>query len=309
MNEKIVYIRPKSIFPDLSSNTIFGAICSALKELYEGEPEEMIGKFKEKPPFLLSSAFPYTDGHLFFPMLIMHKKIPDEKLDKALEGAKELKDVRYVHKDIFNGLINGKLDLIELMTEVEKYKIERGFLMDKEVRIGIETAEVPHNMLNRLSSESLYFFHSGKLYKNSGLFFLIRFYDKSYEEKIEAALNFLEDRGFGGKISGGCGWFEHEIRDEKLIEEPEDGEILTTLSLYLPERDEFESFKRSNKIWYVPVRIIGRHRDGFMKKGVVMLKEGSTFGDIGREFYGRIAEVLDKVVEYGFAFKVRIREV
>ena len=74
----VVYLKPKSLFPtNLPSDTIFGAICVAIKEIYgEDELDSMLGLFNGKNnPFVLSSAFPFVNGsdgkHHFFPKLII----------------------------------------------------------------------------------------------------------------------------------------------------------------------------------------------------------------------------------------------
>jgi CRISPR/Cas system CSM-associated protein Csm4 (group 5 of RAMP superfamily) len=54
---KIVYLTPKSLFPtSLQSDTIFGAICVGLKEIYGvDELTEMLGLFNDGTiPFILS---------------------------------------------------------------------------------------------------------------------------------------------------------------------------------------------------------------------------------------------------------------
>lgn len=55
----LVNIKPLSTFPKLHSDTLFGALLSAINELYPDKVEYIIDKFEEgKPPFLISSTFP-----------------------------------------------------------------------------------------------------------------------------------------------------------------------------------------------------------------------------------------------------------
>ena len=55
----LVYIKPLSTFPKLHSDTLFGALTSAISELYPDLIEKMLKEFEEgRPPFLISSTFP-----------------------------------------------------------------------------------------------------------------------------------------------------------------------------------------------------------------------------------------------------------
>ena len=55
----LVYIKPLSTFPKLHSDTLFGALTSAVSELYPDKVEDMLNEFKNNnPPFFISSTFP-----------------------------------------------------------------------------------------------------------------------------------------------------------------------------------------------------------------------------------------------------------
>jgi len=80
----LVYIKPLSIFPKLHSDTIFGALLSAISELYPDLVEDLVSKFKETPPFLVSSAFPFVyngkEKVKFFPKIILNEKINNDNM-------------------------------------------------------------------------------------------------------------------------------------------------------------------------------------------------------------------------------------
>ncbi len=61
MKEYVISLTPTSGFEILPhSDTIFGAICWGIRTLYgESRLLEILNGFKSKPPFLLSSAFPW----------------------------------------------------------------------------------------------------------------------------------------------------------------------------------------------------------------------------------------------------------
>ena len=55
----LIYIKPLSVFPELHSDRLFGAIFSAISELYPEKLNEIIENFEDNnPPFIISSAFP-----------------------------------------------------------------------------------------------------------------------------------------------------------------------------------------------------------------------------------------------------------
>lgn len=302
-----VYLKPNSVFPDaLPSNTIFGAMCKAMAELGM-DVDDLIEVFTKRPPFLLSSAFPFVDSsdlHHFLPKPITKPARID--IEKHFDDAKVYKKARYIHQTIFNKWVKGETDEEEIIKSFSEYNQKHGLLYEKEIDIdfAIEQIEIPHNRIDRLSSESKeFYFTTGKIFKNAGLYFIIKFNDESYREDVLSALRFLQDRGFGGGISRGYGGAKIEIKDLDFIEESRK-KYLMTLSRYIAV--EFSEFK--DDVWYELVTVRGRSGDGVMKKEVKMLSEGSVFPDIGKEVYGRIEEVRDDIpaVEYGLAFPVGI---
>ncbi len=315
-----VYLTPKSLFPtSLPSDTIFGAICVGLKEIYGvDELSEMLGVFNDGTiPFILSSAFPFVgdskDKHLFFPKPIVE---PFEgTITDYLDQAKRFKKARYVHQRVYNAWINGTRSELDIIKDFDKKYHVSGVLLSHKEEMDLDfrliVADTPHNVLNRLSNKSENFYYStGAYYRNAGLFFLIKFLDGYYRSKIVAALRFIEDRGFGGDISSGRGQFElNFVESNELIKEPEEADAFTTLSLYSPG-NEFNSFDK-NRVWYELTKIQGRSSDGKMKKSVFMFKEGSTFPLLNLEFYGGVKEVRPapkRVVDYGLAFPVKMKE-
>ena len=55
----LVYIKPLSMFPRLHSDWLFGAILSAISEIFPDKLDDVISDFNDtNPPFLISSTFP-----------------------------------------------------------------------------------------------------------------------------------------------------------------------------------------------------------------------------------------------------------
>ena len=318
-----VYLDPLSPFPtDLPSNRIFGAICVGMNELYgDGELSSMLEQFRGgSAPYILSSAFPFVYGednktkYHFFPKPIVKPSELDDH-ERHYDAAKKYKMVKYLDQVLFNRFINGETNEISLIGGLSSNNVKiirKMFLTGTDINndFAIRKQDTPHNILNRLSGSSENFYYTtGLNFKNSGLFFLIKFYDNSYRSKVIASLRFIEDRGFGGDISSGMGQFKLSIvTDSELINEPEhDAGSSMTLSLYSPE--DFNSFDKK-RCWYELMKIRGRCGDGFMKKSVWAFKEGSTFPIRDQKICGKVTYVRENpdVVEYGIAFPVRMVE-
>jgi CRISPR-associated protein Csm4 len=306
-----VYLRPKSPFPDtVPSDTLFGAICCGFEELYEKDKVDALLNSK-KPPFLISSAFPFVENggeqEHFFPKLVVEPAEIDVNL---FDKAKKYKKVVFIHERIFNEWIRGEVSELGLIEGIgDSYSVVKGLLVPKgfDIKFDIKTVDLAQNILNRLTAQSKDFFYLTKTYfLNSGLFFMIRFYEDCKDE-ILAALRFLEDRGIGGDVSTGKGWFEFFYGENK-INEPEDGDSFVTLSRYCPTKDEIEMFRRE-RMYYELIRTRGRSRDGVIKRPLFMFKEGSTFPELGKAFYGKIEKVRENpdVIEFGYSFPIKVR--
>lgn len=314
MKELLVRIRPISEFPSLYSDKLFGAICFASKELY-GEEKliDMINNFEDNPPFLISSAFPcinYNNDIIYFlPKPIEEVKILED-YKNYIDNYKELNKVRYISKDIFNDWINDRIDTTYLLRNLNKYSIKNGLLYpkDRTLKFTIKSYDIPRNQINRLNniSENVFYFE-GNYYRNVSLFFIIRVYDHKYEEWLKSSLEFLRDyRGFGPDICVGKGKFEIDYFSEnKLLDIPKDQKRFITLSRYIPSIDEINMFKVRNNVFYSIVTKRGMVSVNKPKKQVHFFSEGSTFPNL-KNIYGRILQVHEKSVEYGFAFNVGI---
>jgi CRISPR-associated protein Csm4 len=312
MKELLIRIKPKSAFPPLHSDTIFGAFCAAVGEIYgEEKIVEILSKFGKSPPFLISSAFPYVDsdegGTYFFPKPIGElERLEDFK--EYIDIAKELKKARYLSEEVFNSWINGEIDGEYLLRNFREYTLKMGLLFpkEKELKFGIRSVNIPRNQINRLSfsSENIFYFE-GAYYENAGLFFITRIYEEGFEDILKGALRLLEDRGFGEDISVGKGHFElRGLSENAVLKMPKDGERFVTLSRYRPSSEELSVFNNRRDMFYELCTKRGRTSSGAVKKLVRYFVEGSTFPSLKKEIYGSILHVHHKSVEYGYAFAV-----
>ena len=303
----LVYIKPLSTFPKLHSDTLFGAITSAINELYPDLIDEMINEFEAgRPPFLISSTFPiiYNNDEKirFYPKLIMDSDLSD--IDSKI--IKDYKKVDYIEEKLFNALINGEITEKELLENYNKYNRFSNLLISQEIVVDIGFGEniLPNNSVNRLIHETKIFYTQGDSYKNIGLYFIVQIFDEKYRNIIKAMLKFLKDRGFGRDISTGKGHFDYEIDENIVFKDYSDENMFVTLSRYIPLDDEL---KRINEYSYYEISSKrGRDKSGEIRKQVRFFKEGSIFPNY-QVTYGSIVKSgeVNPAVEYGYAFPMR----
>lgn len=305
----LIYIKPLSTFPELHSDTLFGAITSAISELYPYMVEDMINEFGNgRPPFILSSAFPYIydDDYevRFYPKIIQ-----DYDLSKiSRETIKRYKDIEYIDEEIFLKIINGQLTEFDILNNYENYHKSNNLLMMKDYKFNARVGGnvIPNNCVNRLTNESEAIFYSqGETFKNMGLFFSIIFFDKAYSDIIENVFKFLKDRGFGRDLSTGKGQFDYEITNDSLKEFNNTvGDNFVTLSRFIPTSKDLDKINEFS--FYEIDSKRGRHSSGDLRKKVKFFKEGSTFSNY-QLTYGCIIKSgnAKPAVEYGYAFPIR----
>lgn len=328
----IIYLKPISTFPELHSDTIFGAMTYAINELYPEKTDEMISSFIEnKPPFIISSAFPFVfndkecfesgEKMKFFPKIILSNQKYDKNYDSEI--LKEYKKVNYLEDEIFFNLVLGNLTEDKIILNFDKYKRFKDMLMNKQEDINFTYNEsiTPNNSVNRLHNKTNEIFYtSGKKFKNMGLFFLIKFYDNSYREIIKGAIKFLKDRGFGKDISTGKGQFDYYIDENYSLESEynlnnDNFNNFISLSRFIPNSNDIKAINEyvkhdmENISKYISYEIDskrGRSSSNEIRKEVKFFKEGSKFPYYGENF-GRVIESgrINPAIEYGFAYPIK----
>ena len=303
----LVYIKPLSTFPKIHSDTLFGAITSAINELYSDIVDDMITEFEVgRPPFLISSAFPVIfngdEKIRFYPKIIMESDLSD--IDAKI--IKDYKKVQYLEENIFYGLINGEITENDILKDYNKYYRFSNLLISEkpDVEIGFGENILPNNSVNRLVNDTKIFYSQGDSYKNIGLFFIVQIFDEKYENILKAVMKFLKDRGFGRDISTGKGHFDYEIDENYLLKDDSDDNMFVTLSRYIPAPDDL---KRINEYSYYEISSKrGRDKSGEIRKQVRFFKEGSIFPNY-QMTYGNIVKSgnVNPSVEYGYAFPIR----
>lgn len=304
----IVKLKPLSLFKGSTlprSDTIFGGICWGLSILYsENLLVEVLQSFRdEKPPFLISSAFPWKRDTYFLPKPLTGSIDPGNSPEE-IKKAKALKKIQYLSSDLFNRLING-----------EPYEKIYGNIKEEDYLKKLKFEDIPHNTINRLSDNSEHIFYSQEGFvQDGGIYFFINIFKESLERKLTGAINWLCERGIGGDSSTGKGHFTAEFIDKEIIKEPENPDRAINLSLlYLNKEDKTLMKSEKEKCSYEPVKRKGRIESAYSpstdiwKKTVLMLKEGSLL-PVKEGFYGENVIVKDlnyKVWQYGYGYMVK----
>lgn len=300
----------------LHSDTIFSAIFSKWNLLYDNNVEEVINK----PPFIISSAFPYKKDSFFFPRPMI--RIINES-EEDLKYGKKLKKVKFVSKKIFERLING-----ESVKFNENNTLQDGLFwiegesenLSGDGNIVYRKREVPRVIIDRITNQSeIFYFNEIVFSEDSGLFFLVKFLDDSKKKEFDAILRLLGDEGIGGDKSSGKGHFFIASIEVFKINEPQNAEFFTTLALYHPQKDEFSNGILKNSFYEIITRKGWVHSisgTSLRRKNVRMFREGSIFKDIYKTQYGDIIKLMNKnldlglnhnIYRNGIAFKISVK--
>jgi len=317
---KAVYLRSQSSFKTpLRSDTLFGLLCWAIRQTSnEKRLEDLLRLFSQrKPPFLLSSAFPFTQKNgariHYLPRpcwkpLSLQDVSQNTPVDlEVLASLKKFKKLRYLTKNTFLQIAEGKMSFLELFKSQPK---------DLEPL----TRQVPHNTINHLSNSVLeeggfFFTEEYSCPSGCGLYFLMEA-DPQLLPDLTAALFFLQHFGMGGDRSTGKGSFIIEIADFNLFSNLSTGNYQTALSLYYPLNEERQFYLQSpDSLWYRLAVRKGKvggaflQLEDFWKDTVVMFEEGSVFPYLEQHPLGENPIVKRhpfEVQAYGFAFPVRL---
>ena len=309
----LVYIKPLTLFQELHSDTLFGAICSAISVLFPEKIDKIINDFEEKPPFLISSTFPfiYDDKKTirFYPKINSISAYKD--FDSTL--IKKYKSVQYIDEELFFDLITGQINEENIIENFDDYFTNYSMLMKDNPEIDFKCSNriIPGNTINRLNNASENIYYSDGLdFVNMGLYFFIKINDSEYVDIINSALKYLKDLGFGKDISIGKGQFDYNIEENDIEQKLYDnnGNYFVTLSRYIPTVRNIEKINEESAYDISYKR--GRSSKGEIRKQVRFFTEGSTFPDVNdTEFYGQIIHSGKDTpaVEYGYAFPIKIK--
>lgn len=274
------------------SDTLFSAFCHAYLGAF-GTPalEELLDRFADEPPFLVSSAFPYHGDTLFLPL---PRVGPRERIEEEERGDRKLlKETNWISLEGFKSLLRG---------ERLKSPEDTGLRLPRKELL-------PRVALDRDSSNSaIYYVRRTVFPENGGLWTLLDIRDKSLETRLRRTFHLLGDMGIGGERAMGCGFFEPEFGEPPLTlaEHLNGAAPYVTLSRVSPEPEEAGSADRYTLVqsrgWMQSPTGVQRKR-----KSAWFFAEGSSFKEPVR---GRLLDVTPqdspghRVYRYGFGMYV-----
>lgn len=301
------------------SDTILGALCWCWS-LYTGRSAaEFLHPFLEgKPPFLLSSAFPYIGDVLFVP-----RPLGDLPIRGDEEFRRKALDADFLSLKLLERLSQGAVT----QDDLEQFFDDRLLMLSSEkpsvqhVKEPWAVVQVPRVALDRSTSASE-IYHTGRLTfsQSCGLYLFVRVLDAQSEltPKLPALFRLLGDEGLGGERSCGYGFFEPE-EHEIALELPSSSRNQLLLSLYNPrdkqelaclelERSAYRLIRRRSWVFSPQAR-------NLQTRAVNYFSEGSVLRVRAASLQGRLVEVLTPndgaphaVYRNGYGFFVSWRE-
>lgn len=311
-----VAVDREAVLDWLPSDSLFSAIVSAWSA-GGADVSARLEAFQTRPPFLLTSAFPWASGIHFFPApAAMPRRV-------ELEG-KRAKRIRWVSEGVFRTLTRGAAAAVGAGCLLHG---ETVWVMPKE-RSGIphelededgqprlwQTYVVPRVAVGRTSNTSN-LFHTGRVTyaPGGGLWFSVR----GPTDWVDDALLRLADSGLGGLRNYGHGAFEPDQAPDDLLSEADTGPALC-LSRYAPaDAEEIRSVLQDRRAAYRLITVRGWCTDdaghGWRRRSVRMIAEGALIPDPARA-RGKLVQVQPvgvrafenrPVLRHGLPFLVR----
>jgi CRISPR type III-A-associated RAMP protein Csm4 len=314
-----------------SSDMLFGAICNSLRALHgDGQDERSLAALLNacrdgKPPFLVSSLFPYAGKVMLLPRPLQPLPLKDG-------AGKEWRKVAYLSWDVFHAFARrraGALDAVAreenllqgrqvLVTAAEKEILSR-FIDPDDPEGGIrlwEKGDSTRVTVDRVANSSQVYQEGWVRYpRGAGLYFMVEWRDEGWRGAIEEALYYLEEEGLGGRRNSSLGAFKLEQAGEaELPGATGEGTARMTLSLYHPTLQLSEGWYglKMRRGW------VGAHGAlAVRRKDVLMLAEGSVLPLEGEGPFGDMVDVtpetwpehvpqIGTIMRYGFALTVGV---
>jgi len=294
---KAVYLYPNTTFAtEFRSDTLYGLLLVAIKNVYGEELLlDMLEQFDSgKPPFVLSSAFPFVASNTgeivhYLPKPLNTNFNTGNLAKEDVDKLKKFKKVDLISKDIFEKIINGELSEKEYFNNGNWDKISKP----------LKTVNVLKTSIDRLTGSTLELEGRGQLHyseeyyiesdtkfevigseSRNGLYFIVQSNDEVFQY-IEGGLRFLQHFGLGGDNSSGKGYFSVEISSFD-IRHPDSSDAKTILSLLSPNANELDMIENHKDLCAYKYEVrrghIGKHfvnSTQYKKEGVTVFTEGS----------------------------------
>jgi CRISPR-associated protein Csm4 len=307
-----------------SSDSLFAALVARLA-LQQGPQavESWIKDFEEgRPPFLLTSLFPFAGDVLFLPVPLA-AQLPDGRpLPKGVR-AKDLKKVQFVSEDIYRQLLGGKLLLVDFALSSERIQGGKIWLSPAEHRtlqqkrgqdpLVWKIEKRPRVTLGRFTAAST-LFHVGAVHfaPGGGLWFGVQWLDSNEAHKatLRNLLADLGEAGLGAERSVGYGKGTFEPLGSLELLDPQSA--WTSLSRYFPREEELDAFEHAQAAWKIQTLagwLDSPQKRGQRRRAINLVQEGATLGmpNSARLPFGRVEDVRPRYrqgVEYPVEHRV-----
>lgn len=328
--------------PSVPSDTLFAALASAQRAL-GGDVASFTAPFAaRKPPFLLTSAFPFARGVRFFPMPADLSAIFSTEVLGAFEWNKPLKKIRYFSEGLLRKALNGETLDAWLFPKSEEEEPRQGvalqggalWLLEEEIaalprglthtdkrsmplrelrRQGVWKAHtVPRVTVDRISSTSnLYQAGRAVFSEGCGLWFGVA----GQSSELPRLLDTLGEAGLGGERTVGYGAFSWFAGEPFSLPDPSPDQRAYLLSRYSPMEEELPAVLAEPAAYKLEAVGGWLHTpDGAAqrRKRVWLITEGSLLAgaprgglrDVKPEYDARLGDVPHPVWRYGLALAV-----
>lgn len=243
--------------------------------------------------FTLSSCFPYSGSEYFFPRPLLKHKFRFKNTSDDLTPKKS-KKIEFITKSVFEKIISQKHEFIEIDDELvtpdqafvcENPDTAKKSLYKSEVqqRVAIPL-EGDYDEKGGGKESKPYYIDRIYFEEDSGLFFLVQFYNEALKKQVLQSLKILGENGIGTDRTVGNGIFESDPLDTPFsIDINSATNRYLPLGLYLPTEDEIKETNLDNSAWSLLKR--GGYMGGsevedkrhLRKKSIYMFGEGSVF--------------------------------
>jgi len=259
------------------SDTLSAAVASTWLQLYPADAHSLF----EKPPYLLTSAFPFYQEILFFPRPIASKAIP-----LPVHQAKVVKKVQWLETAVWLQAANGESNWHQqgdftdggLMTVKGNPLRDLPWHIEGRPRIAVDRGG------NHAAEGLIFNFSRVHYHPDGGLFFLARFVDEKSQSRFECVLSLLGDNGLGSDRSNGHGHFTFRKAPVPVLQTKHS----VCLSLLNPCHEDM------GKQWLEDAAYDLVQRGGWIggsswrKQSIRMFTEGSRFS---KRLQGRMVKV------------------
>ncbi len=226
----------------------------------------------------LSSAFPFSGDHHFFPRPMARLPFEIQKLPEEKRG-KVFKKIRYLDQIWFERILHAEaanIDRNHHLFGAYLAHTDPGPVYTTEVTQRVTIAPDHSEDSDPFYTERLYFA------PKAGLYFLTTWLDEAVKPLFQRSLRLLGDMGIGTDKAVGNGFFSPELGRTLALRVPEQASHQCNLGLYLPAPGEVDALLLDGAAWalvqrggYMAGATQEEHR-ALRKKTVFLFDTGSV---------------------------------